>query len=56
MKISELIKKLDDMKNEDGDLEVYYFPYDWAEPSPLEELSIYDSIEMNKKVVMIGDD
>ena len=54
--ISELIKKLEEVKNESGDLEVYYFPYDWAALSPLEKLVVSGDFIVGQTVLVIGDD
>lgn len=56
MKISELIKKLNEIKEKEGDINIYFFPFDWIIPTILEDVSIRNDIETNKKVVMIGND
>ncbi len=58
MKISELIKKLNEIKEKEGDLDVYYFPFDWITPAILENLTITEINldSTNWKVVLIGND
>ena len=54
MKISDLIKTLEQIKYSLGDLEVKYFPYDWTKLEDLDEIS---TTKLNGEIVLvIGDD
>lgn len=53
MNASELIKLLENITRAYGDIEVWYFPYDWASPSPMDKLDIREDI-IKEPVIMIG--